>query len=93
MLLHEKLIVSSRCIGIALHEALAAALGVETATAAPEPVRPPSEPLQGHVLLVEDEAVNAAVAEGYLEALGCTAAVGEERRRCGGAQRRRALRS
>ena len=26
----------------------------------------------GHVLLVEDEAVNAAVAQGYLEALGCT---------------------
>ena len=25
------------------------------------------------MLLVEDEAVNAAVAEGYLEALGCTA--------------------
>jgi signal transduction histidine kinase/ligand-binding sensor domain-containing protein/CheY-like chemotaxis protein/HPt (histidine-containing phosphotransfer) domain-containing protein len=26
----------------------------------------------GHVLLVEDDAVNAAVAQGYLEALGCT---------------------
>ncbi len=26
----------------------------------------------GHVLLVEDEPVNAAVAQGYLEALGCT---------------------
>ncbi len=30
--------------------------------------------LGGHVLLVEDEAVNAAVAEGYLSALGCTLA-------------------
>lgn len=29
-------------------------------------------PLEGHVLLVEDEPVNAAVAEGYLEACGCT---------------------
>ncbi len=28
--------------------------------------------MKAHVLLVEDEAVNAAVAEGYLEALGCT---------------------
>jgi CheY-like chemotaxis protein/HPt (histidine-containing phosphotransfer) domain-containing protein len=28
--------------------------------------------LQGHVLLVEDDAVNAAVAEGYLAELGCT---------------------
>src|SRR5690606_14199582 len=29
-------------------------------------------PLHGHVLLVEDEPVNAAVAEGCLAALGCT---------------------
>ncbi len=30
------------------------------------------EQIGGHVLLVEDEPVNAAVAEGYLSALGCT---------------------
>jgi len=30
------------------------------------------ERLQGHVLLVEDEAVNAVVAQGYLAALGCS---------------------
>jgi CheY-like chemotaxis protein/HPt (histidine-containing phosphotransfer) domain-containing protein len=29
-------------------------------------------PVRGHVLVVEDDAVNAAVAQGYLEALGCT---------------------
>jgi signal transduction histidine kinase/ligand-binding sensor domain-containing protein/CheY-like chemotaxis protein/HPt (histidine-containing phosphotransfer) domain-containing protein len=29
-------------------------------------------PIGAHVLLVEDEPVNAAVAQGYLEALGCT---------------------
>jgi CheY-like chemotaxis protein len=28
--------------------------------------------IKGHVLLVEDEPVNAAVAEGYLASLGCT---------------------
>ena len=56
-----------------LHAALAAALGV------PEPTtRTPFEPanthsaIAAHVLLVEDEAVNAAVAQGYLAALGCT---------------------
>jgi signal transduction histidine kinase/ligand-binding sensor domain-containing protein/CheY-like chemotaxis protein/HPt (histidine-containing phosphotransfer) domain-containing protein len=31
-----------------------------------------SRPMRGHVLLVEDEAVNAAVAQGYLAELGCT---------------------
>ena len=52
-----------------------------------------SGPVQAHVLLVEDEAVNAAVAEGYLEALGCTVDVGDERRRGRRLRRRRALRS
>ena len=69
--------------GTALREAFASALGVEPAAgeraaAAPsfgdfQGSRAASGPLQAHVLLVEDEAVNAAVAEGYLEALGCTA--------------------
>ena len=31
-----------------------------------------SGPIGGHVLIVEDEPVNATVAQGYLEALGCT---------------------
>jgi CheY-like chemotaxis protein/HPt (histidine-containing phosphotransfer) domain-containing protein len=34
--------------------------------------RLPAGAIGGHVLLVEDDAVNAAVAQGYLEALGCT---------------------
>jgi signal transduction histidine kinase/ligand-binding sensor domain-containing protein/CheY-like chemotaxis protein/HPt (histidine-containing phosphotransfer) domain-containing protein len=56
-----------------LHEAISAALGL-----APAPVTsaslnlPAPDAIGGHVLLVEDEAVNAAVAQGYLEALGCT---------------------
>ena len=49
--------------------------------------------LGGHVLLVEDEPVNAAVAQGYLEALGCTCGVGQGRSGGGGAQRRGTLRS
>jgi two-component system sensor histidine kinase/response regulator len=58
---------------IALHEALATALGVQLGTAS-KFTTADMPPLQGHVLLVEDEPVNAAVAEGYLEALGCTSA-------------------
>jgi two-component system sensor histidine kinase BarA len=58
--------------GPALREAFAAALGVEAEAAQPAPTRAAAGPLKAHVLLVEDEAVNAAVGEGYLEALGCT---------------------
>jgi signal transduction histidine kinase/ligand-binding sensor domain-containing protein/CheY-like chemotaxis protein/HPt (histidine-containing phosphotransfer) domain-containing protein len=36
-------------------------------------VVPRVAPMRGHVLVVEDEAVNAAVAQGYLESMGCTA--------------------
>jgi CheY-like chemotaxis protein/HPt (histidine-containing phosphotransfer) domain-containing protein len=54
-------------------EALAAALGLSSSSAdlaltASLDVKA----VGGHVLLVEDEPVNAAVAEGYLAALGCT---------------------
>ena len=56
-----------------LAEAIGAALGLEpvavTAASLPSPM--PQVP-GGHVLLVEDEAVNAAVAQGYLEVLGCS---------------------
>src|SRR6185295_18908232 len=55
-----------------LHEAFAAALGDASTAEHAEPARVAAGPLKAHVLLVEDEAVNAAVAEGYLEALGCT---------------------
>ena len=72
LLVPEKQIVLKPVHGTALHEAFAAALGVEAAAAHAEPARAASGRLKAHVLLVEDEAVNAAVAEGYLEALGCT---------------------
>jgi CheY-like chemotaxis protein/HPt (histidine-containing phosphotransfer) domain-containing protein len=60
----------------ALYDALAKVLGL----APPEESRESRESrdglgeerLVGHVLLVEDEPVNAAVAQGYLAALGCT---------------------
>jgi len=57
----------------ALYEALSTASG-----AAPAPADALSgsnvldTTLEGHVLLVEDEPVNAAVAQGYLATLGCT---------------------
>jgi CheY-like chemotaxis protein/HPt (histidine-containing phosphotransfer) domain-containing protein len=64
----------------ALYEALAAAIGAPwagdakaaQASAITEAVG------GGHVLLVEDEPVNAAVAQGYLSALGCTSVWVEE---------------
>ena len=56
----------------ALYDALAAASG-RTPHAADAPAAAPGgAALNAHVLLVEDEPVNAAVAQGYLMALGCT---------------------
>jgi signal transduction histidine kinase/ligand-binding sensor domain-containing protein/CheY-like chemotaxis protein/HPt (histidine-containing phosphotransfer) domain-containing protein len=72
LLVPEKQIVLKPVHGTALREAFASALGVDAVAADPEPVRAPSGPVKAHVLLVEDEPVNAAVAEGYLAALGCT---------------------
>jgi CheY-like chemotaxis protein/HPt (histidine-containing phosphotransfer) domain-containing protein len=53
--------------------ALGAAAGREPAAAKPV-THPAPDPaiIGGHVLLVEDEQVNAAVAQGYLSELGCT---------------------
>jgi len=56
----------------ALSEAIAAALGLAPAAATAASLLAAPEAIGGHVLLVEDEPVNAAVAQGYLEALGCT---------------------
>ena len=73
LLVPDKQIVLKPVHSTALQEAFAAALGEAIATEHAEPARAaPSAPLKAHVLLVEDEAVNAAVAQGYLEALGCT---------------------
>ena len=75
VLLHEKAIVLKPVHRIALQEALAVASGFEVESSGATPLSDVTTPqLGGHVLLVEDEAVNAAVAEGYLLALGCTLA-------------------
>jgi CheY-like chemotaxis protein len=56
-----------------LREALAFVSGVNVAGAdSSRNVAGNAPSLKGHVLLVEDEPVNAAVAEGYLTSLGCT---------------------
>jgi CheY-like chemotaxis protein/HPt (histidine-containing phosphotransfer) domain-containing protein len=73
VLLHEKAIVLKPVHRIALQEAFAVASGLEMGSEGLAPLSDANTPqLRGHVLLVEDEAVNAAVAEGYLSALGCT---------------------
>ena len=57
----------------ALYEALGAALGVTSSSAdAAAVLSIEGARVSGHILLVEDEPVNAAVAQGYLAALGCT---------------------
>jgi signal transduction histidine kinase/ligand-binding sensor domain-containing protein/DNA-binding response OmpR family regulator len=73
LLLPEQQIVLKPVHGTALHEAFAAALGVEARATHVQPALAPTGPVKAHVLLVEDEPVNAAVAEGYLAAMGCTA--------------------
>jgi signal transduction histidine kinase/ligand-binding sensor domain-containing protein/CheY-like chemotaxis protein/HPt (histidine-containing phosphotransfer) domain-containing protein len=57
-----------------LHQALQAAAGVgHTAERAASLADRDSPIIGAHILLVEDEPVNAAVARGYLSELGCTA--------------------
>jgi CheY-like chemotaxis protein len=62
----------------ALYEALSTAIGAPMSAAAKAPPSATTETMSGHVLLVEDEPVNAAVAQGYLSALGCTSVWVEE---------------
>lgn len=72
-LLDEKTIVLKPVHRIALREALAVVTGVVLAPAeVSRNVAGDAPSIKGHVLLVEDEPVNAAVAEGYLASLGCT---------------------
>jgi CheY-like chemotaxis protein/HPt (histidine-containing phosphotransfer) domain-containing protein len=61
-------------VGSTFHVALslAVAAGGQPAAAIPAHAAPHPAAIGGHVLLVEDEPVNAAVAQGYLSALGCT---------------------
>jgi two-component system sensor histidine kinase/response regulator len=57
----------------ALYEALAAAMGRPLMSTGGESSPTPTATVRGgHVLIVEDEPVNAAVAQGYLAELGCT---------------------
>jgi len=57
----------------ALYEALAAVFGVAPSAAnAAAILTAEASAIGGHILLVEDEPVNAAVAQGYLATLGCT---------------------
>src|SRR6185369_11599230 len=72
VLLPDERIVLKPVHTTALREAFASALGARLRTADAEPAPPQNAHFKGHVLLVEDEPVNAAVAEGYLAALGCT---------------------
>jgi signal transduction histidine kinase/ligand-binding sensor domain-containing protein/CheY-like chemotaxis protein/HPt (histidine-containing phosphotransfer) domain-containing protein len=71
-------LVASDCIVLkpvhreTLCEALAAALGLAPAPATAASLLSAPDAIGGHVLVVEDETVNAAVAQGYLETLGCT---------------------
>jgi signal transduction histidine kinase/ligand-binding sensor domain-containing protein/CheY-like chemotaxis protein/HPt (histidine-containing phosphotransfer) domain-containing protein len=70
---HPDAIVSKPVHRDALYEALATAMGEPPLGVVEAPRSTPGEPfIGGHVLLVEDEPVNAAVAEGYLAELGCT---------------------
>lgn len=56
-----------------LYRACAGALGGAASTAGGETARTARMPvIGGHILVVDDEPVNAAVAQGYLTALGCT---------------------
>jgi signal transduction histidine kinase/ligand-binding sensor domain-containing protein/CheY-like chemotaxis protein/HPt (histidine-containing phosphotransfer) domain-containing protein len=58
----------------ALYEAFVSVLGLSASSVEPTDSLPAATlpKLSGHVLLVEDEPVNAAVAQGYLTELGCT---------------------
>lgn len=73
VLIDEKRIILKPVHRIALREALATAAGVQLVSdGEPHSIVSGAPTLKGHILLVEDEPVNAAVAEGYLAALGCT---------------------
>ena len=70
-LIDDELIVAKPVQREALSSALHAATG-ERQRRDPQRTIEDGPPIGAHVLLVEDEAVNAAVAQGYLQALGCT---------------------
>lgn len=65
-------IVAKPVLRGALIEAVASVLGIPVAPSAEASPAPAVASIGGHVLLVEDEPVNAAVAQGYLATLGCS---------------------
>jgi CheY-like chemotaxis protein/HPt (histidine-containing phosphotransfer) domain-containing protein len=71
VLLDEKRLILKPVHRTTLREAFAAALGLRS-NAPTDAASAVTATLSGHVLIVEDDPVNAAVAEGYLETLGCT---------------------
>jgi len=73
LLLPERAVVLKPVHHVAVREALATVMNA-TELLGCGPSSPQLERLQGHVLLVEDDPVNAAVAEGYLAELGCSCA-------------------
>jgi CheY-like chemotaxis protein len=72
LLLPERAVVLKPVHHVAVREAVATVMNLPEQFAAAAPPQKRVERLQGHVLLVEDDAVNAAVAEGYLAELGCS---------------------
>ena len=72
LLLPERAVVLKPVHHVAIREALGTVAGVAELLAAGASQREHVELLRAHVLLVEDDAVNAAVAEGYLAELGCS---------------------
>jgi CheY-like chemotaxis protein/HPt (histidine-containing phosphotransfer) domain-containing protein len=74
LLLPERAVVLKPVHHVAVREALATVMNVPELVSTTDPSVRQLERLQGHVLLVEDDPVNAAVAEGYLMELGCSSA-------------------
>jgi CheY-like chemotaxis protein/HPt (histidine-containing phosphotransfer) domain-containing protein len=68
----ERQIVLKPVHRIAFHEALAGAMGLELDVPAAARSAIADVRLNARILLVEDDAVNAAVAEGYIAAHGCS---------------------
>jgi signal transduction histidine kinase/ligand-binding sensor domain-containing protein/DNA-binding NarL/FixJ family response regulator/HPt (histidine-containing phosphotransfer) domain-containing protein len=73
LLLPERAVILKPVHHVAVREALASALGAPSLVQ-PEAQQPARQAVQGHVLLVEDDEVNAMVAQGYLAEIGCTSA-------------------
>ena len=71
VLLREGLVVTRPVLRQSLREAFATATGTGSGAGHRTPAIEPLARLHGSVLVVEDDPVNAAVAEGYLAEIGC----------------------